>query len=98
MSEEAGIPKPTETIHQPAPSWAPVVFAFGILGLLAGAFASGFMIPPLWMAILGAIFVLFSLRAMIMRGIRAFYALPREQDPPRAEIPVESFKAPSIEG
>lgn len=98
MNDEAGIPKPTETIHQPAPSWAPVVFAFGILGLLAGAFASGFMIPPLWMAILGAIFVLFSLRAMIMRGIRAFYALPREQDPPRAEIPVESFKAPSIEG
>lgn len=97
MSDETGIPKPTETIRQPAPSWSPVVFAFGILGLLAGVFASGFMIPPLWFAILGAFLVLFSLRAMVMRGIRSFYALPREQEVPRAEIPVESFRAPSIE-
>ena len=97
MNEEAGIPKPTETIRQPAPSWAPVVFAFGILGLLAGTFASGFMIPPLWLAILGAAFVVFALRAMILRGVRAFYALPREQDAPRAEIPVESFHATTVE-
>lgn len=97
MGDEPGIPKPTETIHQPAPSWAPVVFAFGLLGLLAGAFASGFMFPPLWFAILGIFLVLFSLRAMISRGVRAFYSLPRTQEATRAEIPVESFSAPSIE-
>lgn len=97
MNDQTGIPKPTETIHQPAPSWAPVVFAFGTLGLLAGAFASGFMFPPLWFAIVGAFFVLFSLRAMILKGARAFYALPREQDPSRAEIPVESFRAPTVD-
>lgn len=97
MSDQAGVPKPTETIRPAAPSWAPVVFAFGILGLLAGTFATGFMIPPLWLAIVGAFFVLFSLRAMVLRGVRAFYALPREQVPPRAEIPVESFRAPTIE-
>jgi hypothetical protein len=34
---------------------------------------------------------------MILRGVRAFYALPREQDAPRAEIPVESFHAPTVE-
>lgn len=97
MSDETGIAKPTETIHQPAPSWAPVVFTFGLLGLLAGAFASGFMFPPLWFAIAGAFLVLFALRAMVFRGIKAFYALPRDQEAPRAEIPVESFRAPSIE-
>lgn len=98
MSDETGIPKPTETIRLPAPSWSPVVFAFGILGLVAGTFATGFFIPPLWLAIVGALFVIFSLRAMIQRGIRAFYSLPRDQVPPSAEIPVESFTAPVDEG
>lgn len=97
MNDETAIPKPTETIRQPSPSWAPVVFAFGILGLVAGAFASGFMFPPLWFAIVGAFFVVFSLRAMVLRGVRSFYALPREQQPPRAEIPVESFSAPELD-
>jgi hypothetical protein len=91
------IPEPTETIVLPAPSWAPAVLAFGILGIIAGAFASGFMIPPLWFAILGAFLAFFGLRSMIRRGVKAFYSLPREQDQPRAELPVDSFGPPKLD-
>ena len=91
------IPEPTETIRMPAPSWAPAVLAFGIVGLVAGAFATGFMIPPLWFAILGAFLAFFALRSMIRRGVKAYYGLPREQDQPRAELPVESFGPPRLD-
>lgn len=89
------ITSPTETIELPAPSWAPAVFAFGILGLVAGVFASGFMFPAWCYAAVGAVLVLFSLRNMVRRGRRAFYSLPRETDDVRAELPVESFTAPT---
>ena len=100
MTDEPGtptIPEPTETIRMPAPSWAPAVLAFGILGLVAGAFATGFMFPPLWFAILGAFVAFFALRSMIRRGVKAYYGLPREQDQPRAELPVESFGPPRLD-
>lgn len=91
------IPEPTETIRMPAPSWAPAVLAFGIVGLVAGAFATGFMIPPLWFAIFGAFLAFFALRSMIRRGVKAYYGLPREQDQPRAELPVDSFGPPRLD-
>ena len=90
-SNTPNIPEPTETIRMPAPSWAPAVLAFGILGIVAGAFATGFMFPALWFAILGAFLAVFGLRSMIRRGVRSYYGLPREQDQPRAELPVDSF-------
>ena len=95
--EQTTIPEPTETIILPAPSWAPAVLAFGILGIVAGAFASGFMIPPLWFAILGAFLAFFASRSMIRRGVKAFYGLPREQEQPRAELPVDSFGPPKLD-
>lgn len=91
------ITKPTETIHLPAPSWGPAVFAFGVLGLLAGTYAAHFMFPAWFYAFVGFFFVLFSLRSMIKKGRIAFYSLPREQEDVRAELPVESFKAPTAE-
>lgn len=100
MSDESttpAIPEPTETIRMPAPSWAPAVLAFGIFGIVAGAFATGFMFPALWFAILGAFLALFGLRSMIRRGIRSYYGLPREQEQPRAELPVESFGPPRLD-
>lgn len=96
-SEQLTIPEPTETIRMPAPSWAPAVFAFGIFGMVAGAFASGFMFPPLWFAILGAFLAIFGLRSMIRRGVKSFYGLPREQETPRAELPVDSFGPPRLD-
>lgn len=87
--------EPTETIQMPAPSWAPVLIAFGILGLLAGTFATGFIFPVWSYAVLGAIFFFFGLRSLIKKGRRSFYSLPREQEDVRAELPIESFTAPS---
>ncbi|MDQ2622839.1 MAG: hypothetical protein M3Y45_07365 [Actinomycetota bacterium] len=95
MSQQNQITTPTETIELPAPSWAPAVFAFGALGLIAGTFASGFMFPAWCYAAVGAVLVLFALRSMAHRGRRSFYSLPRESDDARAELPVESFSAPA---
>jgi len=91
------ITKPTETIQLPAPSWAPAVFALGVLGLVAGLFANDFMFPSWYYAVAGFFFCLFSLRSMIKKGRRAFYSLPREQGDARAELPVESFTASTAE-
>jgi len=53
---------------------------------------------PAWFyAFVGFFFCLFSLRSMIKKGRRAFYALPREQGDARAELPVESFTAPTAD-
>ncbi len=95
MTQQNQITTPTETVRLPAPSWAPAVFAFGVLGLVAGIFASGFMFPAWCYAAVGAVLVLFSLRSMVNRGRQSFYRLPRETEDARAELPVESFSAPS---
>ena len=94
MEDSAQIVEPTETIQLPAPSWAPAMLAFGILGLLAGTFATGFIFPVWSYAVVGAIFTFFALRSFAKKGRRSFYSLPREQDDIRAELPVESFGAP----
>jgi hypothetical protein len=95
MSDSTRITEPTETIQLPAPSWGPAVFALGILGLVAGTFATGFIFPVWSYAVVGAFLVLFSLRSMARKGRRSFYSLPREQEDVRAELPVESFTAPA---
>ncbi len=94
MDERADIIEPTETIQLAAPSWAPALLAFGILGLLAGTFATGFIFPVWSYAVVGAFFVFFALRSLAKKGRRSFYSLPREQQDIRAELPVESFSAP----
>ena len=85
---------PTESIQLPAPSWAPVLLAFGILGLVAATFATGFIFPVWSYGVLGAIFAFFGLRSLIRKGRRSFYSLPRDQADVRSELPVESFTAP----
>lgn len=89
--------EPTETIRMPAPSWAPAVFAAGLLGLVAGTFATGFFIPVWWLAVAGAGMAILALRKMIRRGVKDFYGLPRDKEPPRSELPVESFSAPRLD-
>ncbi len=95
MEQSNEIIEPTETIQLPAPSWAPALLAFGILGLLAGTFATGFIFPVWSYAVVGAIFTFAALRSFARKGRRSFYGLPREQEDIRAELPVESFSAPS---
>lgn len=95
MSDSTKIIEPTETIQMPAPSWAPAMLAFGLLGLLAGVFATGFIFPSWWYAAIGAVLVIGSVRSLAKRGTRAYYSLPRQQGDVRSELPVESFSAPT---
>lgn len=94
MSNPSRISSPTETIELPAPSWAPAVFALGVLGLVAGTFASGFMFPAWCYAAVGAVLAIGGLIAMARRGRRSFYSLPRTAPVERVSVPVESFGAP----
>lgn len=95
MSDPQEIIEPTETIQMPAPSWGPAFFALGVMGMLAGLFANNFMFPAWFYGLVGIVFFIGAIRSMSRKGSRAFYSLPREQGDARAELPVESFKAPT---
>ncbi|HEU5062111.1 MAG TPA: hypothetical protein VFT79_03035 [Solirubrobacterales bacterium] len=94
MAEHRQIPEPGETIYTPAPSWAPVFFAIGILGLVAGTFASGFMFPPYIYALVGAIVLLLAFRSIVRDSVRNYYRLPRRQEVRGAALPVETISGP----
>lgn len=97
MSNPRQISEPTETIQMPAPSWGPAFFALGVMGMLAGLFASDFMFPAWYYGALGIIFFIGAIRSMARKGSRDFYSLPRDQDDVRSELPPETFSAPSRE-
>jgi len=97
MSDSTQITEPTETIQLPAPSWAPAMLAFGLLGLVAGIFATGFILPTWSYALVGAVLTFFALRTLAGKGRRSFYSLPREAEDTRAELPVQSFSAPKVD-
>jgi hypothetical protein len=81
-------------VYAPKPSWAPVFFAFGVLGLVAGIYANGFIFPAFVYAVVGAIFVLAAFRSLVRGAIRGYYALPRRQRVPGAALPVETITLP----
>ncbi|MGK2954767.1 MAG: hypothetical protein ACSLFI_03720 [Solirubrobacterales bacterium] len=97
MSDSEQIIEPTETIQMPAPSWGPAFLALGVMGMLAGLFASHFMFPAWFYAAVGVVFFIGAIRSMARKGSRAFYSLPRDQGDVRSELPVESFSAPTHE-
>lgn len=94
MSEHRHIPEPDELVYTPKPSWAPAFLALGILGLLAGIYAAGFIFPPLLYAVVGAVFALGAFRSLVRGAIRAYYGLPRRQQVRSAALPVETIAAP----
>lgn len=94
MAEHRHIPEPGELVYTPKPSWAPAFLALGILGLLAGIYARGFMFPPTVYAIVGAIVALAALRKMVRDAIASYYALPRRQRSRSAALPVETISLP----
>lgn len=94
MSEHRQIPEPGEMIYAPKPSWAPLFFALGVTGLIAGIYAAGFIFPPVVYAVVGAIFVLAAFRNLVRGSIRSYYALPRRQKARGAALPVETISAP----
>ena len=85
-------------IYTPRPSWGPVFFAVGAVGLLCGIFAGGFMFPPVFYAIVGAIFILLAFRSIVRDSVRSYYRLPRRQETRSAALPVETISGPAEGG
>lgn len=94
MPEHRNVPEPGEMIYAPRPSWAPVFFAIGVLGLICGTFAGGFIFPPFIYAIVGAILVLAAFRSIVRGSVRDYYRLPRHQETRSAALPVETISGP----
>ncbi len=94
MSEHRHIPEPGELIHMPKPSWAPAFLALGLLGLLTGTYAAGFIFPPIVYAVVGAAFALGAFRSLVKGAISSYYSLPRKQQVRGAALPVETITGP----
>jgi uncharacterized membrane protein YfcA len=94
MSEHRHVTEPGELIYPPRPSWAPVFLVLGIVGLVAGTFASGFIFSPYIYAIVGAVIALFAFRSLVRGAIRDYYRRPRRQKARGAALPVETISVP----
>ncbi|MFL5897191.1 MAG: hypothetical protein ACJ76D_01815 [Solirubrobacterales bacterium] len=94
MDEHRHVPEPGETINTSRPSWAPVFFAVGAVGLVCGIFAAGFIFSPFVYAIVGAIVILAAFRGIVRGSIRDYYRLPRRQETRGAALPVETISGP----
>jgi uncharacterized membrane protein YfcA len=94
MAEHRNISEPGEMIYMPQPSWGPVFFAAGAVGLVCGIFAAGFIFSPFVYAIVGAILILAAFRNIVRGAIRGYYRLPRRQETRGAALPVETISGP----
>ncbi|HET6999365.1 MAG TPA: hypothetical protein VFI03_12350 [Solirubrobacterales bacterium] len=94
MAEHRHIPEPGELIYLSKPSWAPAFFGLGVLGLVAGTFASGFIFAPYLYAIVGAVIALGAFRSLVRGAISDYYRLPRKQRVRSAALPVETISIP----
>ena len=81
-------------IYLPKPSWAPVFFALGALGLVCGIYAAGFIFSPYIYAVDRRVFVLAAFRSLVRGAIRSYFGLPRRQQVRGAALPVETISAP----
>jgi hypothetical protein len=91
MSEHRHVPEPGEMVHLPKPSWAPAFVALGVLGLVCGIYAAGFIFSPFVYAIVGAIFLLAGFRSLVRGAIRDYFRLPRKQRVRGGALPVETI-------
>jgi predicted PurR-regulated permease PerM len=94
MSAHRHIPEPGELVYSASPSWGPVFFAAGAVGLVCGIYAAGFIFAPFIYAIVGAVFLLAAFRNLVRGGIRSYFHLPRRQHVRGAALPVETISAP----
>lgn len=91
-SEHRHVPEPGELIYAPRPSWAPVFFAIGGVGLVGGIYAAGFIFSPYVYSVAGLIIVLGGLRSLFRGGIRGYFRLPRRQRVHSAALPIEQIR------
>ncbi len=94
MSDHRHVPEPGELIYPPKSSWAPLFLALGVVGLVCGTFASGFIFAPYIYGITGAIIALAAFRSIVRGAIRDYYRLPRRQKVRSAALPVETITVP----
>jgi hypothetical protein len=94
MAEHRQVSEPGQTIYAPRPSWGPVFFAIGAIGVVCGTFAGGFMFKPLIWGIIGAIFLLAAFRSIARGSVRDYFRLPRHQETRGAALPVETISTP----
>jgi hypothetical protein len=94
VAEHRQVSEPGEMIYVSRPSWAPVFFAFGAVGLVCGIFAAGFIFAPFIYAIVGAIFVLLAFRTLVRGSAAGYFRLPRVQRVRGSALPVETITPP----
>lgn len=78
-------------VYMPQPSWAPIFFAVGVLGLVCGTYAAGFIFAPYIYAVVGAVLLLAALRSLTRGAVRGYFRLPRRQKVRGAALPVEQI-------
>ena len=66
----------------------------GIVGLVCGTFATGFVFAPYVYGVIGALIALFAFRALVHGAIRDYYRRPRRQKARGAALPVETISVP----
>ena len=81
-------------VYAPRPSWGPVFFAAGAVGLICGIYAAGFIFSPVVYAIVGAVLLLAAFRNLARGAIRGYFRLPRKQRVRGAALPVETISTP----
>jgi hypothetical protein len=92
MAAQEPIPRPTELVYQPRPSWGPAFFAFGAALAVCGIFAEGFMVRGWVYSIIGGLVALPALIVMLRGARRDFYYLPRRQRTRGAVLPVTTIR------
>lgn len=78
------VPEPTELIHEPRASWAPMLVAAGLTALIAGLFT--------WWpyALIGGVVAVLSLRHWLLGTGAELARLPRRQRLSTAPIPLDA--------
>lgn len=88
MADRRGVPRPTELIYLPKPSWLPLIAAAGIAVLIAGIFAG-------WVySVIGAVVGLIAIVAWIRDARTQVERLPLEQEPAAAVLPAVPLRRP----
>jgi hypothetical protein len=91
MSEHTRIPRSSETLQTPRPSWGPPLFAVGAIGAVAGIYANGFVFSAFIWSYIGIILMLFAFRAIVRTSVRSYFSLPRRQEARPATLPVDQI-------
>jgi hypothetical protein len=94
MANQDRIPRPTELIYLPRPSWGPAFFAFGVALAVCGIFAEGFMVRGWVYSIIGGIAAFGALISIVRESRRDFYRLPRRQRVRGAVLPATTVRPP----